>query len=494
MTKFDRPAVLFLAAEAIPYMKVGGLADVAGSLPRMLMRHSDPPEVRLFLPLHGGVMLGEGAAKPVDSLVFEGQLRPWQAHLHVEETVVPPVYFIGGDGIEQESPVYSAYPAADGLKFALFSLAALEFCRRMGWQPDLVHANDWHTALAVHALRTLHRDDPYWARTASLLTIHNLPYQGQDAEPALTEFQMQASDDARVPEWGLGVPLALGISAADKVNTVSPGYAAEAQTPEHGAGLEKLLAARSADFSGILNGIDVESWNPAEDKDIISRFDVTHPGARRPNKLSLQAELGLGPNSAIPLLAIVGRLDEQKGIDIALEALTQCLDQAWRLVVLGTGDPRLESAVREFFRRHPDRGRAHLRYDASLARRIYAGADMLLIPSRYEPCGLTQMLGMRYGCLPVARAVGGLKDTIRDADDSPNGTGFLVAGSSPVDFAEGIRRGLRTFARPMRWGRLQRNAMREDFSWAPSVEKYVDLYREALAARRPPAQFGQEKG
>lgn len=465
-------------------MKVGGLGDVAGSLPDALRALPAEPDVRLMLPLHGGFDSRDLGLRLIASFGMLGYTREWKVQVYETVASGSPVYFVSGDGIDPDGPVYRPSAAADGPKYLFFSLAALEFCRQIGWRPDIIHANDWHTAFAVYALKQRYGSEPFWTETGSLQTIHNLPYQGQGAESALPEFDLPLSADPCVPEWARGFPLALGISAADKVNTVSPGYAWEILTHDHGAGLDPLLTARRDDLSGILNGIDTESWNPTTDAYLAHRFDLSRLADRAKNKLALQAELGLGASAAVPLLAMIGRIDVQKGVDVALAALVLSLDLAWSVVFLGTGDPALEAAILEFCRQYPDRARAILTYDGPLAHRIYAGADALLIPSRYEPCGLTQMFGMRYGCLPIARAAGGLTDTIVDDGNGGDGTGFLVPGMSEPEFSEGMRRALRVYKDKKTWKRMQRNAMKQDFSWRASARLYLDLYRQIHSIRQ----------
>lgn len=474
--------VLFLAAEAAPFFKVGGLGDVAGALPAALQSLPEKPEVRVVLPLHGAFDQHKFALEKVMdfALAAGGSELAIAVHATIFEGVQ--IYFVLSPGWSAAAPVYQADPGKDAYKYACFSLAALEFCRKMQWQPDIVHANDWHTALAVYSLRQQKKVDAFFKRTSSLLTIHNLPYQGHGAEPALQRLGIPAASDAAVPEWARQVPMAMGLAAADWISAVSPGYAREILTPEFGAGLEELLRTRTANLTGILNGLDIDKWNPASDANLKTNYRLRDfVGARKKNKHVLQMELGLAPNSGLPLLAMIGRVDVQKGVDLAMAALESMLDDQWQFVILGTGDPDLEQSATQFAERFPQRVRAIIGYDDALARGIYAGADAILIPSRYEPCGLTQMIAMRYGCIPIAQAVGGLADTIRDVDESGGAaTGFLIQSLRVSDIAQRTRHALAKTRDTRFWRGLQRRGMRADFSWDNSAHEYHALYQHLM--------------
>ncbi len=478
--------VLFLAAEARPFISAGGLGEVAISLPQALRNlPSAAQDVRLVIPLHGKIRKENFDLRPVTTFsVPRGQERiPARAFETRVENL--PVYLIAGPPIpaSPDAPLYQPDAALDGEKFTFFSLAALELARQLGWKPDIVHANDWHTAPAIYALGLRRSADRFYRRTATLLGLHNLPYLGVGAGPAMNAYGLPPADETSpLPWWARNLPLPLGLLSADHIVAVSPGYAREILTPEFGAGLHEFLNRRSPAISGILNGIDTEAWNPETDTLITARFSTDTLAHRRRNKAALQKEFRLPPAEGVPLLAMVTRMDEQKGVDLAIEALRQTSDLEWQAILLGTGNPSLEEAARQLERALPERVRAAITYNKPLSHRIFAGADALLIPSRYEPCGLTQMIAMRYGCVPIARATGGLRDTIRDYLQRPDSTGFLFDAASPVGLAGAIRRALAVYGQTHNWKGLQRRGMREDFSWERSARQYAKLYYRLKAA------------
>lgn len=475
--------VWFLAAEAQPLVKVGGLGDVAGTLPPALRRLKGKPDVRLVLPFHQEIRDKDLSLTPVAAFTIGHVDGAVAVEAYSTDVDGLPVYLISGKPVVDAPPVYSSDGKRDGNKYVFFSLAALELARALDWQPDVLHAQDWHTAAAIYALAKWYRKDPFFEHTATLLTVHNLPFLGHEAEGALRDYGLPPARGSALPDWAVHMPLPLGLLTADKINTVSPGYAAEMLTPEFGAGLEGFLLTRKKDLLGILNGLDMESWDPQKDKAIPYRFGSDSLAKRKNNKAALQGEAGLPQESKTPLLCIISRMDNQKGIDLAVEALKQVVALDWQAVILGTGDPDLEEQVRQLELDHPNRIKAYITYDGALARRMYAGTDMILIPSRYEPCGLTQMIGMRYGCVPVARATGGLRDTIIDYDQDRQGNGFLFKQATAAALAKTVRRALETYTDQRRWRGLQLRGMGQDFSWQRAAEKYLDLYELIIDER-----------
>jgi starch synthase len=467
--------ILFLASEADPFVKVGGLGDVAGSLPyalRALRGHN--PDVRLVLPFHSTIR-GEGltlSRETVFTLNRDGQEIP--AQVFRTDIKGLPVYLISGAPVTGSLKVYDPNPYADGEKYTFFSLAALEMARRFDWRPDIVHANDWHTAAAVYQVHRM-QEDPFWAGVKTVFSVHNLGYMGAEAENALLAYGLPPIPEPYYPEWACRQPLPQALWAADSIVAVSPSYAQEIQTPEYGYGLEPFLQTRRETITGIVNGIDYRLWDPSRDEALEQKFSADDLSARTANKIAFKAQFNLNIDENAPLLAMITRMDYQKGVDIALGALRQITDLPWQAALLGTGNAELESQARQLEADFPNRIAAIIRFDAKLSRQIYAAADMLLMPSRYEPCGLAQMIAMRYGAIPVARATGGMRDTIADGR-----TGFLFADSSPNVMAATLRRALKAFEKRSKWEEMQRKAMFEDFSWEKSALKYADLYHQLV--------------
>ncbi len=472
--------ILFIAAEADPFVKVGGLGDVAGSLPRALRALSAEftggiqVDMRLVLPLHPMLRTESATLRP--AVTFYLPRTGGQELVQIFESNLEgmPVYFIAGDPINSTGTVYSSNAALDGEKYAFFSLAALEMLRHVDWQPDVLHANDWHTALAVYGL-LVRRWKEEFTGTVSVLTVHNLPFMGPDLAPRMAAYGLPPVK-AGLPGWGRAMPLPLGLWSADAIVGVSPTYAREMLTPEYGAGLQDFLQTRSDVIHGILNGIDTHSFDPAVDEALAFTFKPETVSTRALNKKALQVRLDIPKDPNLPLLAMIGRMDVQKGVDLALAALRQVQDLPWQAVILGTGDTSLEAEARRLQMDLPERVRVETRFDATLARQIYGGADMLLMPSRYEPCGLAQMMAMRYGCIPLVRATGGLKDTV-----VPDKTGFVFEGDTPEALAQTIRSALAAFPQRESWQAMQKAGMTQDFSWERSARQYFNLYQALLS-------------
>jgi starch synthase len=486
--------ILFLSAEAAPLIKVGGLADFAGSLPARLRRMGH--DVRLVLPLHPALRPLVAGIQPVARPAVSARGSSMQAEVYRIEAGGEPVYLVDGPPLRASDAIYHADSGRDAPKFVFFSLAALELARSQAWKPDIVHTNDWHTAAANLWLAGRGRQDRFFHGARSILSVHNLPYFGQNAGWALAQFGLgvpehvpaarPASDAAEydrfaaLPFWAHATLLPLGIAAADRIVMVSPTYAREILTPEFGAGLEEYLRTQQDRIEGILNGLDQEIWDPATDANLESNFDPAKIERRADNKVALQRAMSLDPDPSAPLLGMVTRLNEQKGIDLALPALECWCAGGNQAVILGAGDPYLEQQCRAFAARHPGRAAVEIGYHDRLASLIYAGSDGFLIPSRYEPCGTSQMIAMRYGSLPIARAVGGLIDTVRDASQE-DGTGLLFADASPTAAAMALGRADEILRRPERRNELQLRGMRRDFDWARSAEAYVSLYRRTIS-------------
>lgn len=469
--------ILFLSAEATPFIKIGGLADVAGALPKAL-RSLTPRQtggycinVRLVLPLHRLVKAGLATLKLIKkfSILVDGDLM--EAHAYESSENGFPIYFIDGQPISRSEMVYSDNPENDREKYAFFSLASLELARLLNWNVDVVHANDWHTALSIYTLRTSMTDN-YYSKTAGLLTIHNLPYMGGKSGELLGRFGIPDLRDISIPVWARDQFLPMGIWASDAIVPVSETYAREILTPVFGCGLQDFLKERADSITGITNGLDVQQWDPATDKFLTSNYDLTSLESRRNNKIALLKKVDLDFNDHLPLIGMVTRIDYQKGIDLLIQALSLIMERRWQLIILGSGDESLENELSQMQARYPDRIRLILRFDNPLSRLIYAGSDIFLMPSRYEPCGLSQMIAMRYGSVPIVHATGGLKDTVLEGK-----TGFSFGVSDPASQADALIRALNVFEIPAKWKFFQRNGMKQDFSWTRSAQKYSILYR-----------------
>lgn len=473
----DTLNILFLAAEAVPFVQVGGLADVAGSLPlalRALTTQSTGGvklDVRLVIPFHNADRVESTPTRLVAE--FQVQRNNGSISTQVYETVLDgmTVYFIKGAPFSEATSVYSSDLAQDREKYGFFSLAVLEMAKALNLKLDILHANDWHTALALYALRS-RGAGPLQPRVRTMLTLHNLPYTGGDGADVLEAYRLPPLPDESLPKWARTHPLPLGLWAADAIIPVSPTYAGEILTPEFGCGLESYLRLRREDLTGILNGLDTASWDPVKDRDLTAPFTSDDLSGRAVNRSALRKQLNLPDEPFIPILAMIGRLDPQKGVDITLKALSLTADLPWQFVLLGRGDLTLERATRELEARFPDRVRVITRFDAPLGRLIYGGADLFLMPSRYEPCGLAQMIAMRYGCVPVVRATGGLKDTVQVGK-----TGFRFEEAAAEAMAEAIRQALAEYNRPEEWKQYQINGMKKDFSWRRSARQYARIYR-----------------
>ncbi|HMA17871.1 MAG TPA: glycogen/starch synthase [Thermoanaerobaculia bacterium] len=474
--------ILFLAAEAAPFVKVGGLGDVAGSLPRALARLGH--DVRVAIPGYGAI--DRERFQPRWRARFEvphaGGAMPAELWETANEDV--PVYLLTGPPIPTDRRIYGGSIREDAPKFLFFSLAAVAACRELSWKPDVVHANDWHTGPAVYRLAVGGGADEFFRDTATVFTIHNLPYTGRDAGSFLGEWGLPPSRALfLLPGWARESLLGLGLVTADVLSTVSPTYAREIRTPEGGYGLDGALRARGDRLHGILNGIDTDVWSPASDPELRERFDGETLEKRSANRAALREEAGLDADGRAFVLGMVSRLDSQKGFDIAVPALWRWVDAGGQVVILGSGDEAIASELAALERGRPGSASVRFRFDPPWAHRIYGGADALLIPSRYEPCGLTQMIAMRYGAVPIARRTGGLADTITDVGDA-DGTGILFDGYDTGSLVHALERAVRVYAQPHQWADLQRRGMTRDFSWNRSAGEYESLYREALRLRR----------
>jgi len=490
--------ILFAASEAHPIVKTGGLADVAGSLPRAIKNSQQ--EIRLILPAYPAAVANAGKLKHVAELELPGATTPvrllqgWLPHTRVRLYLVDAPQYFDRPGGPYSSPQGGDWPDnAD--RFALFARAVCSIAmNRAGleWQPDIVHCNDWQTGL-VPALLSLEK-----VRPATLFTIHNLAYQGlfgRDRFQALQLLGHWWSMDKLEYHQQLSF-IKGGLVFADRITTVSPTYAREILTPAFGCGLEGLLEHRKHSLTGILNGVDYQVWSPGRDASLPYNYTAHRPAAKLKNKRKLQKAFGLPVEPGLPLFGHVGRLVEQKGIDLILQLVPELLQRPMQLVILGTGQPALEEALRQACNKHPERISVHTDYNETLAHLLEAGSDSFLMPSRFEPCGLNQLYSLRYGTPPIVRNTGGLADSVVDATDANlaqhTATGFVFETANSHDLLQAIDRALDLYARPDAWKDLMLTGMREDFSWTRSAAAYIDLYALLLepqhAARDTPAE------
>ncbi len=477
--------VLFLAAESVPFVKVGGLADVTGTLPLVLQGRGH--SVRVILPHHGVIEDAAFGLEPVDTFRMawnEGRTRVKVSG--VEHNGVRFFFVRGGPFFAaKESFIYSDDVGIDLGRFLFFSAAALEFIRRSAsredWQPAIVHAHDWHTSMVPFLIRRVYTDDPVLGDLPTLLTIHNVGYQGWGIGWHLRRAGLPPVDHPLLKAMGrVDNTLAVGIAYSDIISTVSPRYAQEISTPEEGYGLDGLLQARMTHLSGILNGIDTVRWNPATSPNLAARYASDTLEDRVANKLALQAELGLPESAETPLIGAVTRLVEQKGPSIMIPAVRERLaGDDVQFVLLGSGQAVYEEQFLEMGRDHPDKVSVHLTFNEVLAERIYAGADIFLMPSLFEPCGIGQMIAMRYGALPVVRGIGGLADTVSPDD------GFVFDDFHADALSHALDHALVVYRRQQSdWVERQRRAMGYDFSWESSAQRYEGLYEQTMVVYR----------
>jgi starch synthase len=479
--------VAFLASEVIPFAKTGGLADVAGALPKFLSALG--AEVRVFMPLYREVRTKKFALEPAlecAKLVLGGRPVPYSVFVH--RTGAVEFYFIDQPAYFDREQLYGT-PAGDypdnGERFAFFSRAALETMRATDFRPDVVHGHDWQAALAFAYLKFVCAEDPFFARTRSLFTIHNLAYQGLFEKDVLALAGLPGSlfNMNDLEFFGKVNALKAGILYATAVSTVSPRYSREIQTPEFGCGLDGLLRHRAGALHGILNGVDYGDWDPATDKLIPRNFGPADLAGKRECRAELARMFGLSAPPGLPVAGMVTRLAGQKGLDIVCEALDALLGLGLTLVILGTGDQKIQDFLLDAQKKHPARLGLKIAFDERIAHTIYAGSDVFLIPSRYEPCGLTQMYALKYGTVPIVRATGGLDDSIREFDPRAGaGNGFKFAEAAPDALLAASARAVDAFRRPEMWTVLVGNAMAADFSWKRSAAAYLDLYRKLAAA------------
>lgn len=482
--------ILQVCAEIFPLLKTGGLADVAGALPPAL--RAQGADLRVLLPGFAPILAGledvveigrlhpPAAMAGAQPRLLRGQLPACSVEAYVIDA--PHYYLRGTDPYADEDN----QPYADNAqRFALLGWVAAELAQGLdpSWQPQVVHAHDWHAGLAPAYLRAAGAPGK---PVGSVFTVHNLAYQGL--------FDASHFDGLGLPEYfftmhGLEFHgqlnfMKAGLHFADHITTVSPSYAREIQSPEQGCGLDGVLRERANALSGVLNGVDDAVWNPATDRELVAHYQPGRLAGKARCKRALQQELGLDASAKAALFCIVSRLTEQKGLHLVLQALPSLIDQGAQLALLGSGDGALEAAFRAAAEAHPDAVAVRIGYDEAFAHRLIAGSDIILVPSRFEPCGLTQLYGLKYGTLPLVRRVGGLADTVRDTrleTLDTDATGFVFDDFSAAGLLEAAQSALALYRRPAEWKNVQQRAMRQPFDWLTAASRYMELYRQLAA-------------
>ncbi len=486
--------VLFLSSEVEPFAKTGGLADVSAALPLTLRRIGH--DIRVMMPRYASITDGSPIRKIPRLAAFPvsvGGQEPHSASLNssflVKGRLKVPVYLLengalfGRRGLYVDPETHRDYPDNDE-RFIFFCRGILESLKRLGWRPDVIHCNDWHTGLIPAYLRTVYRDDPFFAGVRTVFTIHNMAYQGifPQSSFARTLLPPELGSESGVLAYGNLNFMKAALLFADTITTVSRRYAEEIQgADEFGFGLQGLLKSRGKDLHGILNGADYSVWDPSADKLIPRRYDGTRLEKKTENKRALLRKMSLPFRPEVPLIGMISRLADQKGFDLLAAVLEDLMKMDIQMVVLGTGEKRYHEMLESAQKTHPAKFAVRLAFDNALAHLIEAGSDMFLMPSRYEPCGLNQIYSLRYGTVPIVRSTGGLDDTIEDVTQSPRtGTGFKFAAYESSALLESIRTAVEAYRDGRSWEKIMKRGMTKDFSWESSARNYVRLYRELL--------------
>jgi len=483
--------ILFVASEVAPFAKTGGLADVANSLPKALknLKH----DVRIFMPRYRQISDRKFVLREVIRLQnITLSVGGKEISFDIKSAFLPgtkiQVYFLDykpyfdRDGLYVDPETGKDYPDNDE-RFILFNKAAVEILKILHWQADVIHCNDWQSALIPAYIKTVHVNDPFFSKMHTLLTIHNIGYQGNFSAESFAKTGLPEElfyPAGPVEFYGNFSFLKAGIYFSDKINTVSPTYAREIQqSSKYGFGMEGLLRERSKDVHGIINGVDYSDWDPSVDTHIAVNYDIKTLNQKVENKKVLLGELKLPFDENIPLIGTVSRLADQKGFDILVEAMDELMKFDLEYVLLGTGDPKYHKLFEILQKKYPQKISAQLKFDNRMAHLIEAGSDMFLMPSRYEPCGLNQMYSLRYGTIPIVRKTGGLADTVVNFNpETHSGTGFVFEEYSASALIDAVKRAVEIFQNKKMWIQLQKQAMKQDFSWDTSAKEYLKLYAQ----------------
>ncbi len=486
MLKKENLKILFVSAEVSPYAKTGGLADVAGSLPQSLCAVGN--DVRVVMPRYKSIKASMNyitdfpveIGQKKETCIIRSAASDYRTK---EENGKVQVYFIDNYHYYDREGIYCHYDDAE--RFAFFCRAVLEMLPRINFQPDIIHCNDWHTGPICMLLKEQYVKFPFYSNIATIYTIHNLEYQGHFSKDTIRLFNLgeELFTPDKVEFYGVFNFMKAGLVYADILNTVSETYAKEIQTPQYGEKLEGLLKSRSNELFGIVNGISYEEFNPGTDPRIYKNFDSDSFDGKKENKYVLQKELGL-PVGDMPVIGLISRLTGQKGLNLIVDVMDEMMSLDMQFVLLGSGDEYYENYFKNAKVKYHDKIGVYIGFNAALAQRIYAGSDMFLMPSRFEPCGLGQIISLRYGTIPIVRATGGLADTISDYDSiTETGNGFSFEEFSSDKMLDAVKRSLSLYNKREKWKQLVGKALDEDFSWSIPAEKYMNLYHMAREKR-----------
>lgn len=473
--------ILIVASEAHPFIKTGGLGDVIGALPVAL--NDLGADVRVVIPNYRDIKKEiKENLKYIDNFTVNvGWRNQYCGILEYEHEGVK-FYLLDNEYYFNRGGLYGYYD--DGEKFAFFDRAVLEFAKHIDWVPDILHCNDWQTGMVPVLLKLEYSKEEKFKNMKTMFSIHNLFFKGMfdpKVLPELFGYDYESFNNGSLEHYGAVSFLKGGINYADKVTTVSKSYAEEIKTPEYGEQLEGLLRYRSSALEGIVNGIDYKEYNPEEDKYIYSTYSVNDLENKKINKEELQKELGLTVNKDVPMIGLVSRLTHQKGCDLIINILEELLKEDIQVVVLGTGDYMYEESFKSFQGRHPNKISANIKFSNELAHKIYASSDMFLMPSLFEPCGLGQLIALRYGSIPIVRETGGLKDTVtpyNEYDETGNGFGFKNYRFE--ELFNITKYALKIYRNKDKWNNIVRQAMSSDNSWEKSAKEYIEIYNQLI--------------
>lgn len=468
--------ILFATSEAEPFIKTGGLGDVSGALPIALAKEKQ--DIRVILPLYESI-----PAKYRQTMEFIGSTivplgwRHQYAGVFTQTINDVKYYFIDNEYYFKRPGVYGHFD--DGERFAFFSRAILEVLPLLDFYPDILHCNDWQTGLIPVMTDCFYRQKEGYKNIKTVLTIHNIEFQGKMDPSCVSDVFGIPESHRKIVEYDRNANmLKAGIELANAVTTVSQTYAKEIMDPYFACGLQNILQKRSYKISGIVNGIDTELYDPLKDQALFQRYSIKSIARKKKNKTGLQEMLSL-PVSDKPLIGMVTRLTNQKGLDLLMEVIEAILDLDLQMVILGTGDWKYENALNELAKRYSTKIAVIINFSRDIASKIYSGSDMLLMPSRFEPCGLSQLIAMRYGNIPIVRETGGLKDTVIPYNPlTGEGTGFTFKSYNAYDMLDAIKRAVDTFENNESWKQIMKNAMERDYSWKEQSKKYINLYNK----------------